>query len=144
MPNSFLGGANFAVGDGGEILLSETGVIDHFEFCGGGRIPVDSEGRIIVSVGVGGDGNVDFLIFVQELPETGISNKIYFVPVTSGESDTNQFHEYVWNDGAWEQIGTATINVDMSNYYTKTEVETLIADELGGLSTVTEELEDLV
>jgi hypothetical protein len=115
------------------------------------EVPVteDINGNKIPVVAVAGGLNTTFELFtlVEELPEVGDPQKIYLVPHPNNESgETNQFYECIYINDAWETIGTLTTdtNIDLSNYYTKDEVETLIADELGGLSEVTEELEEIL
>lgn len=69
---------------------------------------------------------------VQTLPQTGESNVIYLVPKSTSETD-NVFDEYIWIDNDWELIGTTEI--DLSNYYTKTEVDNLIPTDFVPKST---------
>lgn len=59
---------------------------------------------------------------VQALPSTGDTQTIYLVP-NSG-SAPNIYDEYIYVNNAWEKIGTT--DVDLSNYYTKTETNTLL------------------
>lgn len=68
---------------------------------------------------------VDSEIFkvVANLPETGVANKIYLLPKGTPESQDG-FDEYIWVNSAWELIGT--INIDLSNYYTKGQVDGLL------------------
>lgn len=67
---------------------------------------------------------------VQSLPTTDISTStLYFVPSQSPTS-SNIYDEYINTDGTsqgWELIGTTAI--DMSDYYTSTQVDTLLADK---------------
>lgn len=70
---------------------------------------------------------------VQSLPTQDIqTNVIYLVPKsTAGTS--NAYDEYINTDGTsagWELIGDT--EVDLSNYYTKTEVDTLIGNVTEG------------
>ena len=72
---------------------------------------------------------------VQTLPTTDISTTtIYLVPKQSaGTSDV--YDEYINTTGTsagWELIGTT--QVDLSNYYTKSEVDALIPDDLADLN----------
>ena len=61
---------------------------------------------------------------VQTLPQAGQNGVIYLVP-NSG-SWTNIYDEYIWvsSTSTFEKIGTTEI--DLSNYYTKTQVDTLL------------------
>ena len=61
---------------------------------------------------------------VQTLPETGEANTIYFVPKEGG-ANPDVYDEYMYINGAWEKIGST--EVDLSNYYNKTEVDGLLA-----------------
>lgn len=63
---------------------------------------------------------------VQTLPQTGESNVIYLVPKSTSETD-NVFDEYIWIDNDWELIGDTEI--DLSDYYTKTETDDLLDDK---------------
>lgn len=60
---------------------------------------------------------------VTVLPETGTEGFIYLLP--SGDSST-VFTVYFWEDNAWRPSGSVTI--DLSNYYTKSEVDTKFND----------------
>lgn len=111
-------------------------------------VPVteDINGNKIPVVAVaGGLNNATFELFtlVESLPETGDPQKIYLVPHENENGENDQFYECIWINGAWETIGTVTIN-NLDNYYTKTETDNLIAAELGGLSDVTTDLEGIL
>lgn len=72
---------------------------------------------------------------VQTLPTTDISTTtIYLLPKqTAGTDDV--YDEYINTTGTssgWELIGST--QVDLSNYYTKSEVDALIPDELADLA----------
>lgn len=63
---------------------------------------------------------------VTELPETGESGIIYFVPPIT-RTTQNEYEEYMWIDGAFELIGTT--KVDLSDYYTIEEVDNALQAE---------------
>lgn len=63
----------------------------------------------------------DFIKVVSELPETGLDNRIYFVPKADTQTQ-DLFDEYVWINGAWEWVTTKQLEVDLTPYYTKEEV----------------------
>ena len=67
------------------------------------------------------------VLVVQTLPTQDIdTHTIYLVPKqTAGTNDV--YDEYMYINNAWELIGTTQI--DLSNYYTKSEVNTLLADK---------------
>lgn len=58
---------------------------------------------------------------VQELPATGEAHTLYFVP-SAGPKTQNIYDEYLYANNAWEQVGSTA--VDMSDYYTKSEIDT--------------------
>ena len=55
-------------------------------------------------------------VIVETLPAEGDASKIYLVPTTGGK-----FNEYIWTGSSWDNIGM--VEFDISNYYTKTEVD---------------------
>ena len=61
---------------------------------------------------------------VSELPSTGESNIIYLVP-NGSNTGNNVKDEFIWVDNKFELIGTT--EVDLTGYYTKTEITTLLA-----------------
>lgn len=67
------------------------------------------------------------ILVVQTLPTQDISTTtIYLVPKQTPETQ-DIYDEYIYVNNAWEHIGTTQI--DLSNYYTKSEVNTLLADK---------------
>lgn len=73
----------------------------------------------------------ELFIVVLELPEIGKGNKIYLVPKT-GTDNNNKYDEYIYIDNKWEALGTITI--DLSNYYDKNEINTLLNDKVDKVS----------
>ena len=58
---------------------------------------------------------------VDTLPTTGESNIIYLVKKANTGTDIHD--EYVYVEGNWEKIGTTDVN--LTNYYTKTQVDSI-------------------
>ncbi|MDR2705109.1 MAG: hypothetical protein LBC02_04950 [Planctomycetaceae bacterium] len=89
----------------------------------GNKIPV-----VAVKNANGGNSVLELFAIVTELPEMGDPNKIYLVPVESDGEEVNQFTEYIFVNDTWEPIGTVTTDttIDLDNYYTKSEVDTLL------------------
>lgn len=79
-----------------------------------------------------GTGNIEFeqgktITVVTELPQTGDPDRIYLVPNES--SRTNDIYdEYIWlvEQSKWEFLGNKHVDVDLTDYYTKKEVDALI------------------
>lgn len=70
---------------------------------------------------------IDFKI-VSELPSTGLKGTIYLIRGTgTGTGTTQQYDEYIWLDDKWEQLGKSTIDVDLSDVYSKSEVNALVS-----------------
>lgn len=63
---------------------------------------------------------------VDTLPTENIDpNTIYFVPASNKE-ENNYYFEYMFINNAWEYIGSTQI--ELSDYYTKAEIEEYIAN----------------
>lgn len=69
---------------------------------------------------------------VNELPASGVNGTIYLVPLTSSTTN-NAYREFIYANNAWEQIGTT--EVDLSDYYTKTQTDTLLGGKQNSLNT---------
>lgn len=65
------------------------------------------------------------LLIVNVLPQTGRDDTLYFVPKQSAET-SDLYDEYAWINGAWELLGEKQIAIDLSDYYTKQETNTLL------------------
>ena len=61
---------------------------------------------------------------VTELPTTGDAHTIYFIASSSSQTG-NVYDEYMYINSNWEQVGSTA--VDLSNYYTKSEVDTALS-----------------
>lgn len=64
---------------------------------------------------------------VSVLPTTGDSGTLYLVKKTEGAT-YNYYDEYLWVNGAWEQIGTTEIPLD--DYLTVDELNAAIEEAL--------------
>lgn len=75
---------------------------------------------------------------VQALPTSDISETtIYLVPAQeTGSRDL--YSEYIYVNNAWEILGVQ--RVDLDNYYTKTEIDSMIGDISNALDTINGEV----
>lgn len=63
---------------------------------------------------------------VDALPETGEDNIIYLVKNNESTETQNVYDEYMWINGAFEKL-KSTDKIDLSDYYTKSQADTLLA-----------------
>lgn len=76
------------------------------------------------------------ILVVQTLPTQDISTTtIYLVPKATALTD-DVYDEYLYINNAWECIGSTT--VDLSNYYTKSQTDTLLNAKVSDNPTFTE------
>lgn len=75
-----------------------------------------------IAAAISGIAGITFVV-VQVLPETGEAGTIYLLADSHGTQDS--YDEYVWVNGAWEQLGHAY--VDLSDYVQYSDI-TLATD----------------
>lgn len=76
------------------------------------------------------DSLVGFTVsIVSELPSTGENGVMYLVPSADGETG-NTYIEYIWVDNKFEKIGDTTTKVNLTDYYTKVQVDTQISTQI--------------
>lgn len=102
---------------------------------------VYNDSRSITLTGGGGGPIQNVFTFksivatVSALPTIGNSvGDVYLVGPVSGATGQNLYEEYVWITGdRWERFGTLSTDVDLSNYYTKTQADDVIKTEVENL-----------
>lgn len=93
-----------------------------------------------ITTAIAGVTQFDYQV-VESLPATGVKGTIYLM-ANSG-SGSNVYDEYVWIDNKFEKLGST--EVDLSGYYTKTEVDTLLNAKADASTTYTKtEVDSLV
>ena len=80
-----------------------------------------------------GDAGSIKIEIVNELPQIGDEETIYLVPYQEAETG-NIYKEYIYINNTWEELGSIPVEVDLSDYYTKSEVNALIPDKLSDLA----------
>lgn len=76
------------------------------------------------------DSLVGFTVsIVSELPSTGENGVMYLVPSADGETG-NIYIEYIWVDNKFEKIGDTTTKVNLTDYYTKAQVDSQISTQM--------------
>lgn len=73
----------------------------------------------------GEPGVIKFTV-VNELPTIGSDDTIYLVPLDEPESEENKYAEYIYVNNNWELLGKIGIQVDLTDYATKTYVDNLV------------------
>ncbi len=79
----------------------------------------------------------DFIKVVDVLPQTGLLNRIYLVP-SDEPIQQNLFDEYIWLDSGWEYITSKQVEVDLTEYYKKDQVNGLIEEIQNQMSNMTD------
>ena len=78
-----------------------------------------------------GEAGAIKMLIVAELPQTGADDTIYLVPLENPDVQGNNYAEYVYINGAWELLGKIGVQVDLTDYYTKTETNDLLSNKVG-------------
>lgn len=80
-------------------------------------------------------------VVVQVLPAepaAGNENKIHLVPLpSSATSENDQYEEYLWDGTDWEYLGTKSVEVDLSDYWTSAQTQSAISTATSGMATET-------
>ena len=83
----------------------------------------------------GDAGAIQFEI-VEELPSENIKeDTIYLVPIEP-DIEGNNYEEYIYVNNQWELLGKIGVQVDLTNYYTKQEIDSMIGDVESTLTTL--------
>lgn len=85
--------------------------------------------------------NQNLVTIVSALPPTGEEGKLYMIPDTE---DTNKYTTYTWEEGAFKPIGSATLDFDSNNYYTKTEANNTFVKKTDLTAITNEEIDTLM
>lgn len=79
----------------------------------------------------------DFIKVVDALPQEGLLNRIYLVP-SATTTQQNLFDEYIWLQSGWEYITSKQVEVDLTNYYEKSQVDEMIEEIQGQFANITD------
>ena len=60
---------------------------------------------------------------VSALPTTDISSSTVYLLINNNSAKENLYDEYIYVESEWELLGTQTSNVNLSDYYTKEEID---------------------
>lgn len=87
----------------------------------------DTKIKAYIADQIGGAGKLTYSV-VESLPEVASADAytIYLVSRSAGQKNTDVYDEFLLINGAFEMIGNT--EVDFSNYYTKTEIDTKVSD----------------
>ena len=69
-------------------------------------------------------------------PSTGNENKIHILQRNDDGSGKNTYDEYIFVNNKWELLGSVRSNVDMSNYYDKSEINSKVETLQTGIDNV--------
>ena len=100
----------------------KSSIVDNLESLAADKSLSANQGRILKEM-IANLANLQIEI-VDQLPSVGETNIIYLVKKSGSAPDIHD--EYVFVDGKWEKIGDTEI--DLSNYYTRDEVDDKLTD----------------
>ena len=84
-----------------------------------------------VNEAIGDIGSTGFTpIIVETLPTSNISTSTVYLVLNEQQADKNIYNEYIYVGGKWEIVGSTA--VDLSDYYTKSEIDDMISGGTGG------------
>ena len=63
----------------------------------------------------GDAGSIKFII-VNELPTENIDESAIYMKQVESEETQNTYEEFIYVNGAWESLGSANVNVDLTDY----------------------------
>lgn len=129
--NYSISGESVSVNNSIKYLIDTKSIEDSLTSSSVSRVLSANQGKILKDLIDSLTSRVDSItgsfeiVIVDSLPDSGEPNKIYFVKKSSFLNDT--YDEYMWINEAWEKLGTTSI--DLSNYYTKTEADSLLENK---------------
>lgn len=100
----------------------KSSIVDNLESLAADKSLSANQGRILKEM-IANLANLQIEI-VDQLPSVGETNIIYLVKKSGSAPDIHD--EYVFVDGKWEKIGDTEF--DLSNYYTRDEVDNKLTD----------------
>jgi hypothetical protein len=115
--------------DSHKLLVFDTETLDWINAGGSSDEIMDAIASIESKVDAINSFEIKVLSSDEELPEIGESHIIYFVPQSNSDDDT-KYDEYLWieSESYYEKIGITI--PDLSDYYTKLEVDNLVSGDL--------------
>ena len=60
--------------------------------------------------------------FLNQLPETGSEDTLYFIP-KNDPTEEDRYNEYAWANNDWEFLGSPKVVIDLTDYQKKSELE---------------------
>jgi hypothetical protein len=71
----------------------------------------------------GDAGSIEFII-VNELPTENINENALYLKPSNNPLEENSYEEYVYINGAWESLGSAKVEVNLTDYVKNTDYAT--------------------
>lgn len=71
--------------------------------------------------------DLGIFMVVDALPESGLPNKLYLVRDPNGKANENEYVEWLFSGGKWEQVGKYQAKVDLSPYMKTADAEAVYA-----------------
>ena len=95
------------------------------DYSGGNKLPDETRVNQLIASAIGGISGLDIII-VNELPQVGSANTIYFVLTKQGNTG-DYYDEYMYINSAWELIGTTQIDLSSKADKADTVLDTTLS-----------------
>ena len=127
-------GSDLVIGTGvGDIYLQPDGKLYYNSYEVADKNYVDSEIQRVLNGEITTVNTTTYPTLNDFLASTGEEGIIYLYPIDTTDL-TKGYYRYVWENNAWLDLGTTQI--DLSNYYTKSETDTLLSAKADTNTTV--------
>jgi len=87
-----------------------------------GVASLDSSGKVPLSE-LPLDPDIYIVVPILSSVNDPVTNKIYLVP-SDDSKEGNNFNEYIWVDNNWELVGSLSADINLDDYYNKSEIDT--------------------
>lgn len=113
------------------IVVNVTGLVSNMNDINNASTGILAQAKQYTNQQIALQTHLSFSI-VNDLPSSNISTSTIYLKPISGGSSPNVYEEYIYINSKWEIIGTT--KTDLSDYYTKTQVDNLLNNKVDKVS----------
>lgn len=110
------------------IVVNVTGLVSNINDINNTNTGILAQAKQYTNQQIALQTHLSFKIVATNLPTENISTSTIYLKPISGGTSPGAYEEYIYINGAWEMIGTT--KTDLTDYYTKEEVNTLLNNKV--------------